>query len=614
MTSLRLPLGGAASVAKPYLGVVHSVRGRRWQERLAPHDAHLAAALSQRHSLPEMLGRILAARGATVESVPHLLNPTIRALLPDPHSLQDMEAGAQRLAHAIVKGETTAIFGDYDVDGGSSSALLARMFRAHGREARIYIPDRITEGYGPNDAAIEGLIADGARLIVTVDCGTTSHQSVARARELGADVIIVDHHQSDETLPSANAVINPNRLDDLSGQGHLCAAGVTFLLLVETVRQLRSRGFYGPSRAEPDLLSWLDIVSLATVCDVVPLNGINRAFVVQGLKVMHRRRNAGLRALADASGLTSAPTPYHLGFVLGPRINAGGRIGDAALGARLLACDDDLEARQIAQTLDRLNRERQEIEAQTVKEALEHASRALEADPNLPILVAGSPGWHKGLVGLVAGRLTERFGRPSLIFAWDEASGEGTGSARSVAGADVGKAVRAAVAAGVVKKGGGHAMAAGVTVEMARLDELTAFLANELRASVDGATASAVLEIDGALIPSAATSEFAGLVEQAGPYGMGNPAPRFVFPAHRVTAVKAVGEGGHLRCLLRAGDGSSIPAIAFRALGTPIGEAMQAPGGTPLHAAGRIKRNTWGGYDRVEFEIEDLADPRTQGR
>jgi single-stranded-DNA-specific exonuclease len=380
------------------------------------------------------------------------------------------------------------------------------------------------------------------------------------------------------------------------------------------VRKLRAQGFYGASRPEPDLLSWLDIVALATVCDVVPLQGVNRAFVVQGLKVMCKRRNAGLRALADASGLNTAPTPYHLGFVLGPRINAGGRIGDAALGARLLACDDDLEARQIAQTLDRLNRERQEIEAETVKEALEHAGRALEADPALPIIVAGSPTWRKGLVGLVAGRLTERFARPSLIFAWDEEAGEGTGSARSVAGADIGKAVRAAAAQGIIKKGGGHAMAAGVTVEKARLDELKAFLVRELRASVDGAAASAVLEIDGALIPSAATPEFADFIEQAGPYGMGNPAPRFVFPAHRVTAVKPVGEGGHLRCALRAGDGSSISAVAFRALGTPLGEAMQAPGGGPLHAAGRIKRNTWGGRDRVEFEIEDLADPRLQGR
>jgi single-stranded-DNA-specific exonuclease len=593
---------------------MRSVRGKRWQERLAPHDAHLATALSQRHNLPEMLGRILAARGATIDTVQHMLSPTIKALLPDPHTLQDMEAGAERLAHAIIKGESTAVFGDYDVDGGSSSALLARMFRAHGLTARIYIPDRVTEGYGPNDAAIEGLIADGARLIITVDCGTTSHQSVARARELGADVIIVDHHQSDEILPPANAVINPNRLDDLSGQGHLCAAGVTFLLLVATVRRLRGQGFYDTSRPAPDLLAWLDIVGLATVCDVVPLHGVNRAFVVQGLKVMHQRRNAGLRALADAAGLNTAPTPYHLGFVLGPRINAGGRIGDAALGARLLSCDDDIEARQIAQTLDRLNRERQEIEAQTVKEALEHAARALEADPNLPILIAGSPGWHKGLVGLVASRLTERFARPSLIFAWDEAAGEGTGSARSVAGADVGKAVRAAAAAGVIKKGGGHAMAAGVTVEMARLDELTAFLSRELRPSVDSAAASLVLEIDGALIPSAATKDFANFVEQAGPYGMGNPAPRFVFPAHRVTAVKAVGEGGHLRCALRAGDGSSISAIAFRALGSPLGDAMQAVGGGPLHAAGRIKRNTWGGHDRVEFEIEDLADPRAQIR
>jgi single-stranded-DNA-specific exonuclease len=614
VTSLLLPLGGAAPAPKPYLGVVRSLRGKRWQERLAPQDAHLAAALSQRHSLPEMLGRILAARGASVETVPDLLNPTIRALLPEPHALQDMEAGAERLACAIARGEPTAVFGDYDVDGASSSALLARMFRAHGLNARVYIPDRITEGYGPNDAAIEGLVRDGAKLVVTADCGATSHGPLGLAKKLGASVVVVDHHQSDEVLPPADALINPNRLDDMSGQGHLCAAGVMFLLLVATVRKLRAMEFYTSSRPEPNLLSWLDLVGLATVCDVVPLHGVNRAFVVQGLKVMHKRRNAGLRALADAAGLNSAPTPYHLGFVLGPRINAGGRIGDAALGSRLLACDDDLEAREIAQTLDRLNRERQEIEAATVKEALAEAEAALEADPSLPILIAGSPAWHKGLVGLVASRLTERFGRPSLILAWDEAAGEGSGSARSVAGADIGKAVRAAVARGVLKKGGGHAMAAGVTVDRARLEELTDFLGRELRTGVGGASASAVLEIDGALIPSAATRQFADFIERAGPYGMGNPAPRFVFPAHRITAVKAVGEGGHLRCLLRAGDGSSIPAVAFRAVGAPIGDAMQAGGGAVLHAAGRIKRNTWGGRDRVEFEIEDLADPRAQGR
>lgn len=583
-----------------------------WRERLAPQDAPLAVALSQRHGLPDMLGRILAARGATIETVPDLLNPTIKALLPNPFSLQDMEAGADRLAHALATGEPTAAFGDYDVDGASSSALLARLFRAHGRDLRVYIPDRITEGYGPNETAIEGLIRDGARLIVTLDCGATSHQAIAHARKLGADVLVVDHHQSDAELPPANALINPNRLDDLSGQGHLCAAGVTFLLLAATVRKLRGQGFYGPSRPEPDLLAQLDIVALATVCDVVPLHGVNRAFVVQGLKIMQRRRNAGLRALADAAGLTAPPTPYHLGFVLGPRINAGGRIGDAALGARLLACDDDLEAGEIARTLNRLNGERQAAEAEIVKEALAQAERVLEADPSLPILVLGAPEWRKGLVGLVASRLTERFARPSLVFAWDEESGEGTGSARSVAGADIGRAVRAAVAAGVIRKGGGHAMAAGATVERARVDELTDFLSRELQASVDAAAAAATLDIDGALLPSAATLAFAAFIERAGPYGMGNPAPRFVLPAHRITAVKPVGES-HLRCALRAGDGSSITAVAFRAVGSPLGDAMLAAGPQPCHVAGRIKRNTWNGRDRIEFEIEDLADPRAQG-
>ncbi|MEJ2117013.1 MAG: single-stranded-DNA-specific exonuclease RecJ [Alphaproteobacteria bacterium] len=529
-----------------FLGVANSVKGQRWRERLTPEQARLASAITQHHDLPDVLGRILAARGATLENISKLMAPTLKALLPDPSTLTAMDTAAERFAAAITAREPIAIFGDYDVDGASSSALMQRYLRAHGHEGVIYIPDRIFEGYGPNNAAIEGLVKKGARLIITVDCGSTSHEPLARAADLGADAIVIDHHQVGEDLPKAVAIVNPNRQDDLSGQGHLCAAGVTFLFLIATTRFLRGQGWYTDQRAEPNLLGMLDLVALATVCDVVPLQGINRAFVAQGLKVMRQRKNAGLRALADAAGLNAAPTPYHLGFMLGPRINAGGRIGDAALGARLLSCDDQLEAGHIAATLNKLNAERQAMELRTCEEAFAQADARIEKTPDAPLLLVGSTDWHKGLVGLVASRLTDRFRRPSLVMAWDDAAGEGTGSARSIAGADIGAAVRGALAAGLAKKGGGHTMAAGVTVEKAQFAEFEAYMLDALSENVAAAREVAALAIDGALTPEAATSAFIDQLEQAGPYGMGNPTPRFVFPAHRISFAKLMGEA-HVR-------------------------------------------------------------------
>ncbi len=599
--------------ADAFLGVARSVKGLRWRERLNPDEARLSTAICQHHDLPDLLGRILAARGGTVENVADLMSPTLRALLPDPSTLKDMDSGAARIAAAIRKGEPVAIFGDYDVDGACSAALMQRFLRAHGRHAVVYIPDRIFEGYGPNDAAIETLITNGARLIITVDCGGTSHGPLALAGKLGAEVVVVDHHGMTEELPEAVAVINPNRHDCLSGQGHLCAAGVTFLLLIAITRYLRTAGFYGNGHPEPDLLGWLDLVALATVCDVVPLQGVNRAFVAQGLKVMYRRRNPGLKALADTAGLSSAPTPYHLGFLLGPRINAGGRIGDAALGSRLLASDDEMEAAEIAATLNRLNRERQDMELRCCEEAVTLAEEKLTADPELALIVLGSEGWHKGLVGLVSSRLTERFRRPSLIIAWDTATGDGTASGRSIAGADIGQAVRACLEKGLAKKGGGHAMAAGVTFPRDKLTEVEAFLLGELADSVSAARDVAALSIDGALTPEAATVEFSELLERAGPYGSGNPAPRFVFPAHRVTFVKQAGEA-HIRCSLKSGGGATIGAIAFRAVGTPLGDALLGGADRPFHIAGRLQRDSWGGRDRVEVMIEDIADPARQPR
>jgi single-stranded-DNA-specific exonuclease len=596
--------------AGAFLGVRMSARGFAWRERLDAAAAKTAIAIGQRYGLPELLGRVLASRGIGLDEVPVALDPTLKALMPDPSTVRDMDKGAARLADAIVRREAVAVFGDYDVDGACSAALLQRFLAAHGLAARIYIPDRMTEGYGPSREAIEALAKDGAKLIVTVDCGTAGVETLAVAGPLGADVVVVDHHQADERLPAVAAVVNPNRQDDLSGLGDLCAAGVVFMLLVATQRELRRRGFYQADRPPPALLDLLDLVALATVCDVVPLRGLNRAYVTKGLQVMRLRGNTGLKALADAAALAVAPTPYHLGFVLGPRINAGGRIGDAGLGARLLATGDEMEAARIAVLLDKLNRERKAIETHMLEEAVARAEQLIEADPDVPLLLIGADGWHKGVVGLVASRLTDRFHRPSCVIAWNEA-GEGTGSLRSIAGVDIGTAVRAAVADGHLVKGGGHAMAAGLTVARGQLEPLQAFLAQRLVQATGAARAAVSLDIDGALTPATVTDEFFALLERAGPYGQGNPQPRFAFPAHRVKFAKVVGEN-HVRCVLEAGDGSRLDAVAFRAADQAVGAALLASSGLPLHIAGHLRRDTWNGREKRELLIEDVADPRRQ--
>jgi single-stranded-DNA-specific exonuclease len=596
--------------AGAFLGVKMSARGFAWRERLDAAAAKTAIAIGQRYGLPELLGRVLASRGIGLDEVPVALDPTLKALMPDPSTVRDMDKGAARLADAIVRREAVAVFGDYDVDGACSAALMQRFLAAHGLAARIYIPDRMTEGYGPSREAIASLAGDGAKLIVTVDCGTAGVETLAVAGPLGADVVVVDHHQADERLPAVAAVVNPNRQDDLSGLGDLCAAGVVFMLLVATQRELRRRGFYQADRPPPALLDLLDLVALATVCDVVPLRGLNRAYVTKGLQVMRLRGNTGLKALADAAGLAVAPTPYHLGFVLGPRINAGGRIGDAGLGARLLATGDEMEAARIAVLLDKLNRERKAIETHMLEEAVARAEQLIEADPDVPLLLIGADGWHKGVVGLVASRLTDRFHRPSCVIAWNEA-GEGTGSLRSIAGVDIGTAVRAAVADGHLVKGGGHAMAAGLTVARGQLETLQTFLAQRLVQATGAARAAVSLDIDGALTPATVTDEFFALLERAGPYGQGNPQPRFAFPAHRVKFAKVVGEN-HVRCVLEAGDGSRLDAVAFRAADQAVGAALLASSGLPLHVAGHLRRDTWNGREKRELLIEDVADPRRQ--
>jgi single-stranded-DNA-specific exonuclease len=596
-----------------FLGVTNSAKGFAWQERLQSHDTAQADAIVQRLGVPHVLGRILAARGVTADTAALFMDPTIKALMPDPSILKGLDVGAGRLADAVQRGEKIAVFGDYDVDGASSSALLARFFAHHGNACRIYIPDRLFEGYGPNATAIGELAKDGAQLIITADCGTTSFEPLAAAAKYKVDVVVIDHHQADERLPDVVSVINPNRQDDLSGLGHLCAAGVVFMTLVGVVRELRRRGHCADGKTPPDLLSMLDLVALATVCDVVPLKSLNRAFVTKGLQVMRSRGNAGLRALYDAAGLDQVPTPYHLGFVLGPRINAGGRIGDSGLGSRLLALDDDLEAAKIATTLDRLNRERRTIEQEMLAEAMSRAEAMLVETPDLPILIVGSETWHKGVVGLVSSRLTDRFRRPSCVIAWNSGEGgmpkgQGTGSLRSVSGVDIGGAVRSAVTAGHLEKGGGHAMAAGLTVSTAKFETLSAYLTTKLQSTSTAARLSATLEVDGAMTPASATADFMDLVEKAGPFGQGNPTPRFVFPAHRVKFAKIVGES-HVRCSLEAGDGARLDAVAFRAAGQPVGDALLGSNGASLHIAGTLKRDTWSGRNRLELTIDDVADP-----
>jgi single-stranded-DNA-specific exonuclease len=589
------------------LGVEQSARGYRWVERLDPGRNLAATAISQAHGVPELLGRVLAARGAEPHIVSRFLDPSIRTLLPDPAHLQDMEKAADRFAAAIKAKEPIAVFGDYDVDGAASVALVERYLRAHDQSVATYIPDRLTEGYGPSPAALVGLAEDGARLILTVDCGTAGKLAIAAANEAGAEVIVVDHHQADEVLPPAFAVLNPNRQDDLSGQGHLAAAGVVFLFLVATTRALRREGYYR-DRAEPDLLGLLDLVALATVCDVVPLKDTNRAFVAQGLKVLRLRHNQGLRALADAARIGAAPTCYTLGFILGPRINAGGRIGASSLGAKLLALDDEIEARAIAARLEALNAERKAIEERMLREAFAHAEAALAIQPNRPLLFLGGKDWHKGLLGLVAGRVAERFRLPTFVVAL-EADGTATGSARSIASVDLGAVVRAAVHEALLIKGGGHALAAGFKLERSKQDALEAFLLEHLAMPVAQATSTLELAIDGALSAGGANIELIDLLDRAGPYGPGHPEPRFVFPAHRLSRVRNVKEE-HVRCTLHATDGARIEACAFRVTDTALGKLLLKGEGLPVHVAGHLRRTSWQGKESVELMIEDAADPR----
>jgi single-stranded-DNA-specific exonuclease len=588
-----------------FLGVESSATGRAWRDRLDGRGASRALAIAQRHDVPELLARILAGRHVEVDAVEAFLDPTIKRSMPDPNELTAMPEAAARIADAVERGETVAIFGDYDVDGAASAALLTRFLRRAGIEPLIHIPDRLFEGYGPNVEAVRALAARGATLLVTVDCGTTSIEPLAEARALGVDVVVIDHHQADEALPPAIAIVNPNRRDDLSGLGHLAAVGLVFMTVVAVNRVLRERGFWTAQRPEPDLLLFLDDVALGTVADVVPLTGLNRAFVAKGLIALRQRNRVGHVSLMDVARLSGPPEAWHLGFLLGPRINAGGRIGRADLGVRLLIEEDPVEAARIAAELDRLNRERQIIEMQTVAQAAAEAMAALGLEETGAVVVTAAEGWHPGVVGLVAARLKEKFGRPAFAIAL-EPGGIGTGSGRSIPGVDIGRVVRRAVAEGLLEKGGGHAMAAGVTVRKQALGELRAFLESTLAASVEIARRTNGLFIDGAVSANAATIDLVALIERAGPFGSGNPEPVIALPAHTIAYVEEAGQA-HLRVRLKSADGGFVNAIAFRAAGQKLGAALVQNRGRQVHAAGSFAIDRWQGNERVQFRLTDIA-------
>ncbi|MCJ8143228.1 single-stranded-DNA-specific exonuclease RecJ [Ancylobacter sp. A5.8] len=603
---MSLVLPTAAPAPRPFLGVARSVIGRFWRERLDVRGAQATMAIVQRHGVPELLARVLAGRGVGIDEVEAWLDPTIKRLLPDPDTLTDMEPCVARLADAVVTGEQVAVFGDYDVDGATSTALLVEVLRAGGLDPAFHIPDRIFEGYGPNIPAIEALAANGATLLVTVDCGTASFEPFARAHEIGLDVVVIDHHQTGEELPQVAALVNPNRADDLSGLGHLCAVGLVFVVAVGLVRELRRRGWWNPSRPEPDLLAALDMVALGTVADVVPLIGLNRAYVTKGLIQLRKRQRPGLTALMDAARLSGPPKAWHLGFLLGPRINAGGRIGDAALGARLLLCQDPIEAAALAVELDRLNAERQQVERAIVAQAEAEADAALGLSGEGAVILSSGQGWHPGVVGLVAARLKEKFGRPAFAIAFTGTTG--AGSARSIPGVDVGRAVRGAVERGLLVKGGGHAMAAGLTIERERLGDLRAYLEEVLSSAVDVARAVDELAIDGALSAGGATPELIEMVERAGPYGAGNPQPVFAFPAHRIVFAET-GSADQVRVRLRGSDGATLNAVAFRAANAPLGQALLDARGRQMHVAGTLDIDSWQGRSQASLRISDVADP-----
>jgi len=592
-----------------FLGITQSASGARWigapNQLAGPNQDRLAAALTEFFDdLPMPLARIMAGMGLTPETASHYVDPKIRDLLPNPSRFKDLDKAANRLADAVIGKTPIGVFGDYDVDGAAAAALLLCVMRELGVNCDVHIPDRFTEGYGPNVGALMALKEKGAALLVTVDCGITAHAPLAAVADTGLDVIVIDHHIAGPELPRAHSVVNPNRLDEDGQYGYLCAAGVVFIVLVGMVRALREKGYFTAGTAAPDLLAYLDIVALATVCDVVPLQGLNRAFVRQGLKVMAERRHPGLTKLADVAGMNNAPNTYAFGFLLGPRINAAGRIGGSGLGVKLLACRDSDEAAGLALRLDEMNQQRKKIEDGIRIAAIDRA-----ADNENPVLILHDKGWHEGVIGIVAGRVRERFGKPALIIAMND-DGTGKGSGRSIPGFRLGNAIIAAHQAGILEGGGGHDMAAGFTVRADKITQLQGFLNDRLMTDLNGVIPQAIHKASGLLSIAGCKPDLADWLDRLGPFGSGNPEPRFVIPDCRIKSAKFIGEAGaHLSCRLDDGSGT-LNAIAFQAGGTPLGQAVsEARDGHYLHILGRVRRDRFRGGNAMQFEIDDVAVP-----
>ena len=582
-------------------GIERSLSGKAWRWR----GGNMALGGSVASLEDDIVAQLLLSRGVAREDIERQRNPTLREFLPDPSAFQDMDAAAERIAQAVLGSETVTVYGDYDVDGATSSALLIRLLRMLGHDAGHYIPDRLLEGYGPSGEALVRLAEQGSSLIVTVDCGAMAHEALGMAHDAGVDVIVVDHHKCSAELPRAAALVNPNRLDesDLGARhGHLAAVGVAFLLAIAVVRTLRSRGYF-ESRPEPDIRALLDLVALGTVADVAALHGLNRAFVAQGLKVMSKRQNVGMSALIDASRLTRAPACSDLGFALGPRINAGGRVGESTLGVRLLTTEDHDEASAIAAQLSALNEERRAIEA----EVQEAAEAQLARQHNRSVLVLSGTGWHPGVIGIVAGRIKEKTGKPALVIALDAESGQGKGSGRSISGVDLGAAIIAARESGLLVAGGGHAMAAGLTVEADKLDSLADWLDDRLAGAVQRASAEQVLALDLSLAPGGLTPELVETLDRAGPFGVGWPGPKLAVGPVRLVKADLVGSD-HVRVIASGEDGRSFKAIGFRMAESELGQSLlHGAKGRRLWLAGRAKIDDWGARPQAELHIEDAA-------
>lgn len=588
-----------------YLGVTRSLSGRLWRERAA--DADLVRRHQLALGLSEPLARALASRGVCEAAAPDYLNPTLKALFPDPSSFADMDRAAEVLVDALERKRPMAVFADYDVDGASSAAQLVRWYRAMGADLPIYVPDRITEGYGPSPAAFRHLKEQGAELVVTVDCGAAAHDALACAAEIGLEVVVIDHHlMRDGEMPKVAALVNPNRPDCGSGQGHIAAAGVTFVLLAALNREARKRGLFG-DRPEPDLRTMLDLAAMGAICDVTQLVGFNRALAAQGLKVMSAWRNAGLKALMEVAKAQGPATSFHVGFVLGPRINAGGRIGRSDLGARLLSTDDPAEAAALAEELDALNASRKQVE----RDVQDAAVRWIEEQTNeadAPCLLVAQDDWHPGVIGIVAGRLRERYRKPVMVVGIDRAANVGKGSGRSQPGVNLGRAVQAAFDEGLLLSGGGHAMAAGLSVRPDAIPELRAFLCERLAAEAEVAAAEDGLEIDALVTARACSRTLWSDFQRMAPFGPGNPEPVFAAADMRIERPMAL-RGGHVRCTLTDGSGGKLKAVAWRVEDTDAGRRLLVEGGA-VHVVGRLKPDDWNGREGVEFEIEDVADPR----